>query len=81
MPARLSSALRRELRKAIEERDRWQQRVRALEAALVALEEGRVPGRRRPMDSAERQAVSKRMRAYWADRRRQAGERSLSKRS
>lgn len=71
MPVPVTAALRRELAKALAERDRWHHRVQAIQAALAALTAtpGSAPGKRRPMDLVERRAVSKRMKAYWTKRR------------
>lgn len=73
MSVPVTAALRRELSKALTERDRWQRRVMAIQTALSALtgRPGPATGKRRPMDGAERRAVSKRMKAYWAKRRAQ----------
>lgn len=71
MSVPVTAALRRELAKALAERERWGRRVEAIRVALAALtgQPGSAPGKRRPMDSDERRAVSKRMKAYWAKRR------------
>jgi hypothetical protein len=67
-------AIRKELAKAKSESQRWDRRVEALQAALAALKgdatRSLVP-KRRPMGAAERRAVSKRMKKYWAKRRAQ----------
>lgn len=64
--------LEKELTKAKLELQRWTKRVQAIEAALTALRDE--PGRmtipkRQPMSASERQAVSRRMKRYWAKRR------------
>ena len=66
-------ALSKALKKLKAQRDEVDKRIRAIQAALAALGTTN-PNllnrrRRRPMSKAERRAVSRRMRAYWAKRR------------
>jgi predicted ATPase len=59
-----------------DEKNALEARVRAVDAALAALGDGSAPvktrGRRR-MTTAEREAVSKRMKKSWAKRKKQMG--------
>ncbi|MDA1094018.1 MAG: hypothetical protein O3A25_12230 [Acidobacteria bacterium] len=59
-----------------DEKTALEARVRAVDAALVALGGGAAPAKtrgRRPMTAEEREAVSKRMKKSWAKRKRQMG--------
>lgn len=66
-------ALERTLTRLEAEKSKIEREIRAVIAALTALgaPNARLAARRkrRPMDPAERRAVSKRMKAYWAKRR------------
>jgi hypothetical protein len=74
MPVNVSAILRTALRQLESERDRLDRQTDALRAALNG---GGAPAKvvrqRRPMRAAARRAVSRRMKAYWAKRRRAAG--------
>jgi hypothetical protein len=74
VPSHITAVLKKELSKAKAEQQRWAKRVEALEGAISALrdEPSRTTiAKRRPMDAAERRAVSRRMKKYWARRRSQ----------
>jgi hypothetical protein len=67
------AVLERTLTKLEAEKSRTEKEIRAVMAALAALgvANPRLAARRnrRPMDAAERRAVSRRMKAYWAKKR------------
>jgi hypothetical protein len=69
------AVLERTLTRLEAEKLRTEKEIRAVMAALAALgaPNPHYAGRRkrRPMDAAERRAVSRRMKAYWAKRRKQ----------
>jgi len=66
--------LKRTLTKLEEEQRATAKKIRALKAALGALDQKQpnLAGRkqRRPMEPAERRSVSRRMKAYWSKRKR-----------
>ncbi len=71
----LTRPLRQALGKLRAERDRFNRQITGIEQALAVLsgtqqakKEGPAP-RRRPMSAKARQALSQRMKAYWAKRR------------
>jgi len=79
MPVDIRGSLRRALTQLQVERTRIDQKISALQAALTAVggggsapARGRPARRRRRMSAAARKAISQRMRAYWAQRRRSA---------
>jgi hypothetical protein len=67
------TALKRSLRKLEARKLKTEEEIRAVRAALKAL--GMIAPKltdrrkRAPMDAAERRAVSRRMKAYWAQRK------------
>ena len=69
------AVLERTLTKLEAEKSRTEKEIRAVMAALAALGVANprlaVRRKRRPMDAAERRAVSRRMKAYWAKKRKQ----------
>lgn len=79
MPQDLGKTLRQALLQLKQERDRIDRQMSALEAVLAPAgrRRGRKPGRRRrgrkpgrrQMTVKEKRAVSRRMKAYWAERR------------
>ena len=69
------NALERTLTSLREQRSKIDNQIKAVETALVAIgvKSPRLASRRRrkPMSIAERRSVSKRMKAYWAKKRRE----------
>jgi hypothetical protein len=69
------AVLERTLTKLEAEKSRTEKEIRAVMAALAALGVANprlaVRRKRRPMDAAERRAVSRRMKTYWAKKRKQ----------
>jgi Arc/MetJ-type ribon-helix-helix transcriptional regulator len=81
MPMNVTATLRDALRSLEAERDRLTSRITAVQAALnggpaSASTNSTARRGRRPMSAAERAKVSRRMKAYWAKRRRRAGRKA-----
>lgn len=68
------TALKKTLTSLKDQRSKIDQQIKAVQTALVAIgvKTPKLAGRRRrkPMTAAERKSVSKRMKAYWAKKRR-----------
>ena len=84
MAIEVRTTLRKALGKLQSEQDRMERQISAVQAVLAALA-GRGAGRntsaagkrrRRPMSTAARRAIGKRMKAYWAKRRAKKGKTS-----
>jgi hypothetical protein len=74
MSVNVTAILRSALRQLETERDRVDRQVGALRAALGSDKAAaKASHRRRTMSGAARRTVSRRMKAYWAKRRRAAG--------
>jgi hypothetical protein len=81
MPMNVTAMLRDALQTLEAERDRLTTRIDAVQAALnggpaSTSTNGTAPRGRRPMSAAQRAAVGRRMKAYWAARRRQRGRKA-----
>jgi len=79
MATDVRSALRKVLTNLHSEKTRVDQQIAAIETALGALD-GRLPPtgsprRRRTVSAATRKAISKRVKAYWAKRKKKATRR------
>lgn len=82
MPVDITRTLRSALKRLNAEKGRIERQINALESALGTTDQKRghasrvrarrKPGRRR-MSGAARKAASRRMKAYWAKRKRRAG--------
>lgn len=79
MPVDVTRTLRQALNQLQSERHRIERQIRSIQSVLDGAGQGRgsAPGggarRRRRMSAAARRAVSQRMKAYWASRRKQGG--------
>ena len=73
MPSKGQSLLKKALSRLEDQRDRISREIEVVRAALEAMESANpnLTGRRKrsPMGPAERRAVSRRMKAYWAKRK------------
>jgi hypothetical protein len=74
MPVDVMPMLRAALRSLEAQRAQLDERIAALSAALTSTDTAmrslrRARSRRKPLSSAARQAISRRMKAYWAKRR------------
>ncbi len=86
MPTNISATLRSALAGLEGERARLEQQIAAVRGALAGLDgasRGKSAGRgrrrgRRQMSAAERSAVSRRMKAYWAKRRAAKGKKKAA---
>jgi Arc/MetJ-type ribon-helix-helix transcriptional regulator len=81
MPMNVTALLRDALRTLQAERDHLTSRITAVQAALngepaSTSPNGTAPRGRRPMSAAQRAEVGRRMKAYWAARRRQRGRKA-----
>lgn len=86
MADQISTTLRKALGKLTAQQTQVNRQISAIEAALAALGGARSAGadggrRRRGMTPAARKAVGKRMKAYWAKRRAEAGKGKAAKAS
>ncbi|MBI2216079.1 MAG: hypothetical protein HYU51_02180 [Candidatus Rokubacteria bacterium] len=81
MPTNVTALLRTALRRLETERDRVDRQVSALKMALDGVSAPpKAPRQRGPMSDAARRAISRRMKAYWVERKATKQERSKAAR-